>query len=254
MNDSGFPDAETLSAYVDGELLPEQAARIAALIAEDPALAARVSCLHQIKAGVASIAEVSFADLEPQHPPLPTRRNRWRPAAIGGAIAAALALAAFALWPLQPQPSPRTQAAGEAFVERHDTWSARFERGSELPVTPAWLVTAMEATGLRLVHAEPLGETGVHYAFVGSNNCRLSLFEGPATAGADGAFSLTTQGLLLNAHWQTGERAYVMVARNMDGTRFATIAAAVHSASLTRTPPDADLIAVLSAARQRCVV
>lgn len=251
MNDSGFPNAETLSAYVDGELPPEQAARVAALIAEDPELAGQVSCLHQMKAGIASFADVALA--EPGPPPMPAHRNRWHPAALGAALAAMLALAVFALWPVQPQPGEQALAADAVFVDLHDTWSARFERAGEAPLTPDWLDTAMQATGLRLVHAGPVADTGIHYAFVGSNNCRLSLFEGPATVRGTSAFSLTNRGYLLNANWQTGERSYVMVARNMDSARFATIAAAVHAASLTRQPPDADLIAALSAARQRCL-
>jgi hypothetical protein len=158
--------------------------------------------------------------------------------AIGGAVALRL-----------PKPAPDTALA------LHDAWAAsNLQTAAE---APAWLTSVIEATGLRLVRSAPLHSdelpTGMHYAFVGTNACRLSLFEMRAGDHRDSALTLLAQGDLRSARWQSGAHIYLVIARHMDAARFATIAAALVDAAASRSAPDAERLALLNAARQRCL-
>jgi hypothetical protein len=235
---------ESLNAYVDGELSPDEAAELARHAARDPALAARIARFHRLKAAVAGIAP-------PVTPPLiPSRRGpvaRWHlPLALAACLA--LAVGAAALW-------RAPAAAPSAEVALHDTWAASGAEGAA--EAPVWLAAVIEASGLRLVRRAQLssrnGTTSVHYGFVGTNRCRLSFFEMPAPRGPDSALTLLVQGNLRSARWQAGDQAYLVIARDMDATRFAAIVAALSEATNSRTVPEEEQIALLRAARQRCL-
>ena len=49
------PSFERLSAYVDGELEPQEAAALSRLVAEDPSVARTVAVLQELRAGVSDI-------------------------------------------------------------------------------------------------------------------------------------------------------------------------------------------------------
>lgn len=236
-------DDVALNAYVDGELPPSQAAAIAQKAARDPELAARIARLHRLKAALAGIAE-----REPMARPRRRRRAlRWTSAlALAGCLALAVGAAAL-MRPAAPAPP--------AEVALHDAWAESGAR--EVAEAPVWLTSVIEATGLSLARVAPVrshdGPPGVHYAFVGTNECRLSLFEMPAAAGTDSLLTLLVQGNLRSARWQAGGNGYLVIARNMDGARFATIVAALKEATISRTAPEAERIALLQAARQRCL-
>lgn len=249
---------QILNAYVDGELGAEEAARLARRAATDPAISARIAMLHQFKASVASMADgIEFRDL-----PIPSgpARTSLRLRAVKGAIAATLALALGASWHFVStgqNPAPQAASTLNPVVNGHDVWSSAFDRTAENPVAPEWLEGLMQATGLRLVHAAPAeldGAVAIHYAFVGSNNCRLSLFEQALPGEVEVALQVVFDNDLLTAHWQMHGFGYALVARNMDRTRFATIASAVHDVTRIRRPADEAIIASLRAARQRCTV
>lgn len=235
---------ETLNAYVDGELSPDEAAELARHAARDQDLASRIAALHRLKAVVAGIAP-------PVTPPPISRRStlvaRWH---LRLALAACLILVAgaTALW-WSPASAPSEEIA------LHDAWAAS---GKQQAVeAPLWLTTVIEASGLRLVRRAVLSSDGtnksVHYAFVGTNQCRLSLFEMPAPRSLDSTLTLLVQGDLRSARWQAGDHAYQVIARNMDGARFAAIVAALNEATNTRSVPANEQIALLRAARQRCL-
>jgi hypothetical protein len=96
------------------------------------------------------------------------------------------------------------------------------------------------------------GGDGLHLAFIGRNACRISLFEQPGP-GIPGQPVLSQQGDLLGARWHSGQSGFVLIARDMNPDRFATITGALASASLTRDHPGPDQIARLSGARQPCL-
>ncbi|HHX88280.1 MAG TPA: hypothetical protein GX700_00685, partial [Paracoccus sp.] len=157
-------------------------------------------------------------------------------------------------------------APEDPFVAGHDAWAQALERSAGMPVAPEWLAGVMQATGLQLVHAAPAaaaatsapvpadGAPVMHYAFVGSNDCRLSLFEQPLPAEVDMALHVVVADNLLVARWQMPGFGYTVIARAMDRDRFITIAAAVLDVTRARQPAGETLLASLRAARQRCAV
>jgi len=248
---------EILNAYVDGELSSHEAAALARRAAGDRAVAARIANLHQFKAGVAGLVDGTvFLDAPVMQGPRRSRLPGWR--ATAAAVAAALVLGLGASWHYAEPVTPvATQGAGlqNPLVEGHDRWSAAFDRATDAPVAPEWLEGLMQATGLRLVHAAPAmmdDNTVMHYAFVGSNDCRLSLFEQPMPGEVDMALHVAFADDLLSARWQMHGFGYAMIARNMDRNRFTTIAAAVLDVTRIRQPANEAIVASLRAARQRC--
>lgn len=246
------PD-EILSAHVDGALDAQTAAELATRALADPALAARIARLHGLKAGVAGLA-----DALPPAPPLPAPPRRSRAALVarlrapGAALAAGLAAAALLLaLSLVPAPNDR-MAAGGALGAHHDAWARSPQ--TESPRVPGWLTDAMAEAGLRLVHVAALPQEGLlHMAFIGRNDCRISLFERP-WPGAAGPVDLQVGPELLQASWQTDQAAFTLIARSMNAERFTTIAEALAAASTRRdAAPDPGLIAGLRAARQPCL-
>ncbi|MCC5969314.1 MAG: hypothetical protein JJU15_05155 [Pararhodobacter sp.] len=250
------PDS-TLNAYVDGELSSHEAAALAHRAAHDPGVAARIAQLHHIKAAVGALADdLDFAD--PPEFSRPSRALRWPRRALF-AVAAVLVLALGVARVLVPQTGPDTavETARSPLVEGHDSWSAAFERSHDVPVAPEWLEGLMTATGLTLVHAAPSvagTDRVMHYAFVGANDCRLSLFEHLMPGEVDMALSVEFEGALSTARWQMHGFGYTMVARDMDRARFTTIAAAVLDVTRIRAPVGEAIVASLRAARQRCTV
>lgn len=249
MNRAPVEETE-LNAYVDGELPADAAAMLAQRAAREPDLATRIARLHRLKAAVAGLAESDPPAL-PELSPIPTAPgrapSRWR---VSLAVAAALALVVgVAALLAPPRPTPQAELA------LHDAWA---DSGTDAQIAaPVWLTAVIEATGLRLARTAPLmsdgARSGTHYAFVGTNQCRLSLFELPPAAGLDSTLTLLVQGDLRSARWQAGGQSFLVIARNMDGARFATIAAALNEATISRAVPAADQIALLRAARQRCL-
>lgn len=249
-----------LNAYVDGALDPQTAAALAERALAEPALAARIARLHGLKAGVAGLVAAL-----PPAPPLPSGplrdpKRRIRAvrmligaATAGGALAAGLTATAFLL-PLQPSPDPAS-AALSAITEidlaaRHDAWART--SGGNAPQAPGWLTDAMATAGLNLVHAAPLADdSGTHLAFIGRNDCRISLFERPGPGRVGPPEHLGTDGLM-RAEWHSGQSGFTLIARDMNPQRFETIAMALAAASTRRDAPAPALLAALSAARQPC--
>jgi anti-sigma factor RsiW len=249
---------EMLSAYVDGMLAPEEAAVVARRAAEDESVARRIAMLQSLRAGVAALAPDVVLPKVDGVPSARRQRFWWR---LSGAMAAAVLLAALvgagwqAGWRLQPQAG----AALTQMIASHDAW-----RGTTVePLLPAGIASPrttalMAATGLRLVHEEvvvlPDGGAARHSGYLGSNGCRLSLFEIPVARAATEASMLAFSDAddLLQASWQIADTRYVMIARSMDSVRFATIASSVRAAA-EAAADEADLMAALEGARQRCL-
>lgn len=249
---------ELLSAYVDGELAADEAAVIARRAARDPALARQLATLQELRAGVAAIADNVVL---PRQPPAARRHAPW-PRRLTAAAVLGVMVAGAGWWALERVTAPHGDAGATlaGMVESHDAW----RDSPTQALLPAGIASArttalMAATGLELVHEEivglPDGRTARHSGYLGSNGCRVSLFELP---GSDGRASLSTLAFaenddLLHASWQTVETRYVLLARKMDSVRFATIASSVRAATQSAVEDENDLIAALEGARQRCL-
>lgn len=247
---------DMLSAYVDGELSAADSARIAWRAASEPRIARQIAMLQEIRAGVGSLEkEVVLL----QGAPVPARRRLSRTAALVAAAVLGVALAG-GWWFGTQAPFSGADATLSDMIARYDAWAdtqaAQLQPASGASAGAAAL---MQATGLVLVHEEsidlPGGGTARHSGFLGDNGCRVSVFKHPLEAAADMPASMTLlgQGDLLKAQWTVGRNRYVIVARDMDSVRFATIARSMRSASEAQWARDSELIAALEGARQRCV-
>lgn len=256
---------EFLNAYVDGALNRSEAAHVAGCAATNPRIANRIAVLHQIKAGVAGIADdVVVIDTPMPLPPAPYRRH----------LQAALVTLAFmatvtlSLSSFAPAERPATIATEnpvivstdimlERFVGQHDAWIGLAEQAVTTRSFGFWLEDLMAATGLSLVYHDMLSMDGVdqaeQFSFVGPNGCRLSLFHVASSSETAEGLNIMIDGGLLTSRWADAGRSYALVARNMDHSRFATIASVVHDASRDRGSVDAQALASLQQARQPCL-
>ncbi|WP_114964731.1 anti-sigma factor family protein [Alkalilacustris brevis] len=266
MNGDEIPH-EKLSAYVDGELAPEDAAQIARRAASDPAVARQLAMLQSLRAEIAVIApDVVVPELGRIGPSIGRRTEHEMPRLPQLAAAAvffALLIGAGWLVGSQPQANASDPERNLAhLIESHDTWRDNPVpmHNVSAPVAPR-ITNLMAETGLQLVHEELLalpGNTTVrHSGYLGSNGCRLSLFEIAApirqAAAADTMLAFSQNEGLLQATWASGATRYIMLARDMDSVRFTTIASSIREALETTPDNDGDLITALAGARQRCL-
>lgn len=251
---------EALNAYVDGAVTSAEAAFIARHAAQSPEIAQRIAVLHQLKAGVAGIAD-DLVVIEPHMPAMAVRHRRFPRWGSGALAAAAVIVVSLSLlWLTDVAEEPVVAAANvplAGFVLMHDSWTRAEDLAANERPMPGWLESPMQATGLGLAYQAllPTGEgaSGQHFAFVGPKGCRLSLFEISSPVDGTAALDLSLSHGLLTAHWLAEEYGYVLVARNMDRSRFVRIAASLHDSSHDRGAVDAELLAGLEQARQPCV-
>lgn len=219
-------DWEKLNAYVDRELDAVDAAGVAAAIARDPALAARVATIARLKAGAGAIeAPIDF-------PVMPTRTGgrarpgpKWRPIAIAASIAGLIAIAGAGF--LSRASDPIDAVAATAAAERDWLSGGPAE-------TPASGVQVAVETGasdrlpdlspadLRLAYlaADPKsnGRSGLFAGYVGPHGCRLGLWIGRAPS--DGAAPSAREfGDVMVRTWSSDGAAYALMSRGMDATR-----------------------------------
>jgi anti-sigma factor RsiW len=239
------PDPAEISAYVDGELDPESAARLAYAAARDPAVAAEIAQLTKLKAAMAdAVPEPSIADSAtrgpdsaPVRPPLRARRG----ATVAAAGLAVALLAGLAGTALLPPPTPPGFA--ESAVAAHRAWSA------DVPASGGGAERRLVAGGRSLVAAPDLSAAQLalrtaealefaagnvlHFGYVGTRGCRLSLFV--SLDAVPSAAKIDMPGVR-SAAWSKDGVAYLLIAEGMDETRFRTIAAALRTHSIDRAP------------------
>ncbi len=238
----------TLHAFVDGELPPAEAARLAAQLADDPVLAQRVAHLYRLKAALAGFSD----DIVP--PPLPTRSPAWfssAPRMLGlGGLAAAVML----LFSPTPMSRPAEGTAIPSALLQHDLWAEQMMGDAQiaLPQEFTWMQPAVQSSGLQLVHLLQSGDV-THLGLKGPNRCRLSLVVTDSVGvGVSAPFQMRLSDEMQHARWTTGGRDYELIARDMADVRFASFATALHRESVDRTADKALYLAALEAARLPC--
>ena len=248
---------ETLNAYVDRELPAAEAARVARIAAIDPQIARQIATLHELRAGIAAMTPETVVFTPGRRVP-PARRAR---AGLIVALAALVFTLGAGWWSAAPErATPATASAPLALlVAEYDAW----HEGAVAPTLPRDIASPrmtalMEATGLELVLEDRLefadGTELSHAGFLGTRDCRISLFEMPRVAAgtAHPAFALHAPANILQASWDSAETRHVLIARDMDRVRFATIAESLREATVAHDADEERLVATLGAARQRC--
>ena len=245
---------EALNAYVDDELAPDAAADIAAAVARDPDLAARVASLSRLRATTRSLApEIGAPVLR-----LPQRR---RPlSARFAALAASLALAAglgAATWIVQtatPDAPPLSAA-----VAAHRAWLAdagAHQSGRlqvEMAGASAGHLPDLALASLTLVHLslDPAIRQGggLLAGYVGPNGCRIGLWIAPHRGPSrPHPVAQDREGLLIRT-WSENETDYALLGRGIDALRLDRIAALVARLTQSERMPSREQIAALDEAR-----
>lgn len=238
---------DQLNAFVDGELTPPQAARVAEALAADPVLAQKVARLHALKYALAGFAEeLPLPQVAPVKRP---RRPVWRKRAALAAVSAMLVLTLGAV----PRPAPEGGDGISPRLQDHDQWLEASASTAPAPMPDGfdWLLSVTEASQLQLVRHH-VGAEGAHFGFRGPNACRLSLFIS-AAEGADRPLRLLLTDAVQHATWQAGGLSFEMIARDMAAARFASVATGLEQGSTERAAPSQLHIALVRSARLPCM-
>jgi len=255
-NMSGNPTTnwEALNAYVDDELAPDAAADIAAAVARDPDLAARVASLSRLRATTRSLArEIGAPVLR-----LPMRRLALsaRVAALAASLALAIGLGA-AIW-MVGKAAPDAQPLAAA-VAAHRAWlaDAGADRGGRLQVeivgASASALPNLALASLTLVHLslDPAIRQGggVLAGYVGPNGCRIGLWIAPHRGPAlPQPVARDREGLMIRS-WSGNETEYALLGRGIDTQRLDAIAALAARLTRSEAMPSREQTAALDEAR-----
>lgn len=236
MSDRDVISWTTLNAYVDGELTPDAAAKVAAALVVNRDAAAKVATLTRLRATVRAI--------EPQEPPPPftlshpkPRRMCWAPWAAAALVAGFAGLAAIGL--ISPL---ATQAPLSNAIAAHRAWLSEppHERrqGPSVALAGADVVRLpdLSLVSLNLVHlsVDLSGRDGggMLAGYVGPNGCRVGLW----IAAVDNTLPMQPairdrDGLAIRA-WRGQHASYALLGQGIDTVRFNGIASLV--ARITR--------------------
>ena len=228
---------EMLGAYVDGELTQEERAEIAAELARDPDVAARVASLSLLKACTASAAPAPPPLQMLQVPAPPSRTVLTFAARALLATCAAIVLAMIVSSALQmraPMPVLELTALRQA-TSLHEAWLA----GIGTPETfafqgnpwPAGAPDLREAK-LRLVHVHRASDREHHgaarfFGYLGPNGCRLGLRISDDYSGHPSDPRAVRLGDISGYVWERDGKAYAIVARGMDPLRLTSLASVI---------------------------
>jgi anti-sigma factor RsiW len=216
-----------LHAFIDGELPPERAAAVEAVMARDPVLAARVRDFRADKlALIAAYGPLADAPVPAalraaaRAGPRPLMTRRWGRYVV---LAGAAALAASLLLTLVPR-APRDPAIEQALAARDNARTPSRELDGRDPVSVAAANQAMSAmlgnpvrapdlgrAGFKLISAEIYGRTGpgaVQLRYEDGARRLFTVFLRPP-AGPD-AFEVTQRGSVRICVWQNADLTAVM--------------------------------------------
>lgn len=242
-----------LNAFVDGELEPQDAARVTLAVASDRSIAQRVARLQLMKTAVAAFADtVSAPDIPLERP---NRRPVWRVAVCLAGVAAALAMLGLSVPSINriaPEIAADTGMIAPTFMAQHDKWAAQPQNpiSFDLPEEYVWIAPVMLSSNLQLLHVASTAGV-LHLGFKGPNACRISLFV-TAAGGVDGGLRMDISERTQHAQWQSGPLGFEMIARDMAPARFVTVATGLHQNSRTYAADPAMQFALMQAARLPC--
>jgi anti-sigma factor RsiW len=212
-------DLEALNAFIDGELSPDEHARIAARIAAEPSLARAHATLAQLRAGIADYA----AEAEPPVLPVQTGRARW-PVAAAAAMVALFAGLAF----VQLHSASSILTAPAAGVD--DAAIQAVALGGK-PMIPD-----LSTAGLTLVRVDRGTDSLRDHlvaVYTGPRGCRLELHVRPL-----GSEPIVAPQSTHRHEWVDGAAVYELLAFGMPRKRFAVVAEAAEGQTRALSGPD----------------
>lgn len=247
------PGATELNAYVDGELSPERAARMAEAIARDRELAQEVAALLRLKT-----AAIAAFDMEP--PALPEMRerasryrmSRWSAAA--AVVVIILAASVATLISRIPTDADRVLSVMSDWKEErnHPVRSRPDSAAAEAKSAGlAKLAHGLAALQLRVLKTHEVAD-GVAFDLLGPSGCRLAVWAGPEAANVAGSRAFESQIQSGSAVvWQAGGTQYLLVSQNAPQQKFSALAAALQQATKDAAPFDEKTFATVADARSQ---
>lgn len=218
---------EMLNAYVDGELARGDAASVARAAAENPAVAAQIATLRELKAGLADVAPGREIKLPASGGVSLTK------VVFAAAASVAIFVIAASLY-LLPVTEPEGKQWAHFLQSQHRAWTfANDERDAKpLPVSgPASLLPLnLESSRLTFVGHEEIkffGQVILRTGYKGTRGCRVSLFVLPAGIVLDEKSFATS---LLMRKWDIQNQGFALMADGMAKKRFEGLAKAVEKA------------------------
>jgi len=250
-------DWQTINAYIDGALTPQDAAEVAKAVATDSVLAKQVATLTTLKAAVVGALQAPAPELKlaetTSRGPLPWVASV---AAVLFAGAVMLGLYFSTDW---LRPAEGLRAAEHA----HQAWLLTGARGAEESEA------GMLKTNLKLLELDAyvpdlskvnltfngirrIGErdNGLHIGYVGPSGCMVSLVVLKQLAGLPESLQQYERGDHVVYGWRVGQAGFYLLADRMDPARLAGIAKVVHRLTRIRVPLDTHAVLALNEARQ----
>jgi anti-sigma factor RsiW len=212
-------DLEALNAFVDGELPPDEHARIAARIAAEPGLARAHATLAQLRAGIADYATAA----EPPVLAVQPNRMRWPVAAAAAMVALFAGLGLVQLHVTGSTSTVPLAGTGDAAVQ-----------AVSLGGKP--MIPDLSTAGLTLIRvdrgADRLRDHLVA-VYTGPRGCRLELHVRPL-----GSEPIAAPQSTHRHEWVDGAAVYELLAFGMPQKRFAIVAEAAEGQTRALSGPD----------------
>lgn len=239
---NNYPTEEMLSAYVDGELSPDDDARVADAIARSPQLAKRVARLSRVKSELAGLA------VSPGKPiRFPRRRRSMAMMAIAASVGLFIAVISGILtgqfnfsqdsrdwyetaaathtnWLLQPVEAEASEVDANIYL-------ANVNR-LQLPVyAPDLRDARLRLTYIKFIESSGARPNALHLGYTGRRGCRLTMWVTSAPKGMSAKLIEARNGKLRGFRWRADKVAYALFATGMAKQRFSTIAEKVYEAT-----------------------
>lgn len=237
------PTEQDLNAYIDGELSPEDDARVARAVAEDKVIANRVASLTRVKSALNALGEDLPRSVALQDP---HRTIRWlgAAAALGLLVAVGVvlmishallgrqddgwyqrALAHHSDWVRDPALPDAREVDANLFL-------AGIERFGHTVQTPDLTTAGLRLTYLQYVAPTETRAAALHLGYTGRRGCKVTLWVSTAPPGLGTSLVESRFDNLRGFRWRSGKTAYALFATGMAESRFTVIARKVHQSTL----------------------
>jgi hypothetical protein len=230
-----FVTEDLLNAYVDGELSPEDDARMAQAIARDPALAARVATLSRVKSALAGLADEPAGRIH-----LPGRQLSKTMLAIAASVGLLVAFLSGMLTGI-PQFGEESNRWHREAASIHAEWASGPAMPDASEVDANLYLASIDRlnltraklrlTYLKLYEADPEYPAALHLGYTGRRGCQLTLWVTAAPRKLDTSLTEFREDKMRSFRWRQGKIAYALFATGMAENRFTMIAAKVHEAT-----------------------
>ena len=251
-------DWETLNAYVDGELSPNENADLANAIALDPVLAQQFATLSTLKA---TLAAANCSHDETYDIDLARKPKNWLPWAAASVIA--ISLGSIITWLIMGGnlllPIDGIELAEKAHIEWLEQKTSVVADNTRRVSTdaidtlqrrtyvPDLSGVALEFSGVRKISSGK--SNGLHIGYLGPSGCMVSLIVLNKPMGLSNELASFERDRHLLYGWQVDQTVFYLLAYKMDAQRLAKVARVVNRLTRERLPLDVESIIALNQAR-----